>query len=136
MMGNPPHGREHRHNVPAARDLRQRETRAEEVLWEALRDRRLDGLKFRRQHPVGALVIDFCCPARRLAVEVDGDVHAAQVERDAEREAVLAAAGYRVLRFPNDAVRHDLADVLSAIAAAAREKPLPRPWVPGRRAGL
>lgn len=93
-------------------------------------------LKFRRQHPVGALVIDFCCPARRLAVELDGEIHATQVERDVEREAVLTAAGYRVLRFPNEAVWFDLADVLAAIAAAAREEPLPRPWVPGRRAGL
>jgi very-short-patch-repair endonuclease len=133
---NRTHHREHRHNIPAARDLRRRETAAEELLWEALRDRRLDGLKFRRQHPVGALVLDFCCPARRLAVELDGEVHATQGERDVEREAVLAAAGYRVLRFPNEAVRHRLSDVLAAIASAAREEPLPRPWVPGRRAGL
>ena len=69
---------EHRHNVPAARDLRQRGTPAEELLWDALRNRRLDGLKFRRQHPVGPFVIDFCCPSRQLAIELDGEVHVSQ----------------------------------------------------------
>ena len=128
--------RRHRHNIPAARDLRQRETSAEDLLWEALRDRRLEGLKFRRQHPVGSFVMDFCRAARRLAVELDGEVHATQHTEDTEREAVLTAAGYRVLRFPNDAVRDRLSDVLSAITAAAKEDPLPRPFVPGRRAGL
>jgi very-short-patch-repair endonuclease len=68
----------HRDNVPAARDLRIRQTAAEVMLWEALRNRRLDGVKFRRQHPVGPFVIDFCCPERRLAIEVDGGIHAAQ----------------------------------------------------------
>ena len=129
------HHREHRHNVPAARELRQRETSAEDLLWDALRDRRLNGLKFRRQHPVGPFVIDFCCPVRRLAVELDGEVHATQHDRDAEREAVLTAAGYRVLRFPNQAVCKRLAEVVTAIAAAAQEDRLPRPYVPGRRAG-
>jgi very-short-patch-repair endonuclease len=133
---NPNHRRQHRHNVPAARDLRQRETSAEDSLWEMLRDRRLGGLKFRRQHPVGPFVIDFCCPAHRLAIELDGGVHAGQRQEDAEREAVLTAAGYRVLRFPNEAVCDRLSDVLSTIAAAAQEERLPRPAVPGRRAGL
>jgi very-short-patch-repair endonuclease len=128
--------RQHRHNVPAARDLRQHETTAEDLLWEALRDRQLKGLKFRRQHPVGPFVIDFCCAGRRLAVELDGGVHANQRDEDAEREAVLTAAGYRVLRFPNEAVRDRMGEGLSAISAAAQETPLPRPLVPGRRAGL
>jgi very-short-patch-repair endonuclease len=133
---SPTHRRQRRHNVPAARDLRQRETSAEDLLWEALRDRRLDGLKFRRQHPVGPFVIDFCCPARRLAIELDGGVHASQRDEDAEREGVLIAAGYRMLRFPNEAVRERLTEVLSAIVEAAQEDRLPRPFVPGRRAGL
>jgi very-short-patch-repair endonuclease len=122
----------HRQNVPAARDLRVRQTPAESILWEALRNRRLDGLKFRRQHPVGPFVVDFCCPERRLAIELDGAVHAAQWENDAERESLLATACYRVLRFPNDAVRDNLPAVLAAIHAAAVSElpplasPLPR----------
>jgi very-short-patch-repair endonuclease len=125
----------HRHNVLAARELRARETQVELILWEALRGRRLDGLKFRRQHPVGPFVFDFCCIERRLAIELDGEVHAKQADQDAEREALLTAAGYRVLRFPNDAVRNRLAEVVQSIRTAASEEPPPRPPAPGRHPG-
>jgi very-short-patch-repair endonuclease len=114
------------HNVPAARELCTRETKAEAVLWEALRNRRLAGLKFRRQHPIGPFVVDFCCPDRSLAIELDGGVHADQAAHDAEREALLATAGYRVIRFPNGAVIADLSGVLAAIREAAFSEP-PRP---------
>ena len=127
---------EHRHNVPAARDLRARETPVEDILWEELRGRLLDGMKFRRQHPIGAFVVDFCCTERRLAIELDGEIHAEQQDRDAEREAILAMAGYRVVRFPNQSIRENLPDVLAAIRLAAREAPLWHPPVPGRRSGL
>jgi very-short-patch-repair endonuclease len=73
----------HRDNIPAARELRTRQTPAESILWDALRGRRLAGLKFRRQHPIGTFVVDFCCPDRRLAIELDGPVHAEQREHDA-----------------------------------------------------
>jgi very-short-patch-repair endonuclease len=125
----------HRHNVPAARDLRGRETGAENLLWAALRGRRLAGLKFRRQHPIGPFVLDFCCVDRRLAIELDGQVHATQQAHDADREALLIAVVARVLRFPNAAVRDDLSQVLAAIQTTAREDPGPRPPAPGRAAG-
>lgn len=104
-------------NTAAARDLRKRMTPAETVLWEALRERRLDGIKFRRQHPVGAYVLDFCCSALRLGVELDGAVHEGRIEEDADRAAVLAEHGYALLRFPNEAVLHDLSSVLDRIRA-------------------
>ena len=113
----------HRHNVPAARDLRLRETYAEALLWSEVRDRKLAGLKFRRQHPIGPLVVDFCCPDRRLVVELDGGVHAEQAKQDAEREELLRAAGYQMLRFPNQAVRENLLDVLETILRAAERAP-------------
>ena len=119
--------RHYQHNVPAARELRAHETPAEDLLWEELRGRRLDGLKFRRQHPIGPLVLDFCCPEHRLVIELDGTSHADQLERDAERDALLTAAGYRVLRFPNQVVHEDLSTVLDIIRAAAREASLWRP---------
>ena len=119
----------HRDNVPAARDLRARQTPVEVILWDALRNRRLRGLKFRRQHPIGPFVADFCCPDRRLIVELDGPVHATQSEHDAEREDLLEAAGYRILRFPNDAIRSDLSGVLEIIGATAQAEP-PRPALP------
>ena len=133
-MSSRHHG--HRHNVSAARDLRTRETVVEDMLWEQQRGRRLEGMKFRRQHPIGPFVVAFCCTERRLAIELDGGVHAAQQEQDAEREAILTMAGYRVIRFPNQSVRENLPEVLAAITAAAREAPMWRPPVPGRRSGM
>jgi very-short-patch-repair endonuclease len=128
------HRLRHRDNVPAARDLRVRQTSAEVILWEALRNRRLEGLKFRRQHPVGPFVLDFCCPERRLAIELDGGAHAAQHEADVERQALLATAGYRVLRFPNEAVHGSLPAVLATIRDVAASEPS-RPASPLPRTG-
>ena len=103
-----------------ARELRQEMTAAERVLWQALRGRGVAGLRFRRQHPVGRFVLDFYCPAAKLCVEVDGDVHDTQPERDAERSEILTAGGYRVLRFRNEEVLSNLPSVLARIAATAR----------------
>jgi very-short-patch-repair endonuclease len=111
-----------------------RQTSSEELLWEALRNRRLAGLKFCRQHPVGPFVVDFCCPDRRLAIELDGGVHATQREQDAEREALLVRAGYRILRFSNEAVQHGLPSVLTEIRTVA-ESESPRSAQPIPRTG-
>jgi len=90
----------------------------ETVLWERLRGRRLDGLKFRRQHPLGPFIADFYCAAQRLVVELDGGVHRTQLDRDEERTRQLEAYGYRVLRFQNSQVEEDIEAVLAAIVAA------------------
>ncbi|HEX6909614.1 MAG TPA: endonuclease domain-containing protein [Longimicrobium sp.] len=103
----------------AARSMRSQPTRAEEVLWGALQKKQVAGLKFRRQHPVGRFVLDFYCPSLRLVVEVDGEVHDAQQERDIERTRVLETHGYRVLRFRNEEVLRDLSGVIGRIAAWA-----------------
>jgi adenine-specific DNA-methyltransferase len=128
------HRPRHRDNVPAARDLRARQTPAEEILWARLRGRRLAGLKFRRQHPIGPFVVDFCCPDRRLVIELDGAVHIlpGQRQRDAEREALLAAAGYTILRFSNNGVHDELPTVLAIIRAAAEAQPTSPPAAPPR----
>ena len=105
-----------------ARELRQEATSAEQVLWDVLRAGRLDGLKFRRQHPVGRFVLDFYCAAHRLCVEVDGPVHERQREHDATRDEALLLHGIRTLRFTNDAVFHDLAEVVNAIRAATEQE--------------
>jgi very-short-patch-repair endonuclease len=90
-------------------------TPAEERLWYGLRGWKVG--KFRRQHPLGRFVLDFYCAAGKLCVEVDGDVHDAQAERDAERTAVLNAAGIHVLRFRNEEVLGDTPRVLRRIEA-------------------
>ncbi len=102
--------------------LRDRMTPAEQALWEALRERRLDGLRFRRQHPVGQFVLDFYCSRYKLVVELDGGVHESQQEQDAARTAFLSAYGYQVVRFRNEEVFSNLPSVLEAIAAAAEEE--------------
>ena len=110
-----------------ARRLRQRATPAEQVLWGAVRGRRLDGLKFRRQYAIGPYVLDFCCPEHRLVVELDGSVHDEpdRAAYDTGRTSDLSAYGYRVLRFRNDAVFNELADVFEQIRRAAESPPLP-----------
>ncbi len=96
-----------------ARQLRRVQTDAERVLWFRLRDRRLEGLKFRRQVPIDRYVVDFLCADARLVVELDGGQHA---ERDeTNRTAVLEAMGYLVLRFWNNDVLSNTDGVLEAI---------------------
>jgi 5-methyltetrahydrofolate--homocysteine methyltransferase len=95
------------------------------VLWNELRGRRLDGMKFRRQHPLGPYVVDFCCVERRLIVEVDGEVHEQQREYDDSRSEYLSAISYRVIRFTNEQIANDLGSVLTTIREAAlASKPL------------
>jgi very-short-patch-repair endonuclease len=101
--------------VPSARDLRKRQTSAEVAMWRLLRDRRLDGVKFRRQHPIGPFVVDFCCPASRLVIELDGMIHDELVEQDEERTRQLEASGYRVVRFRNEEVTYRRNEVLDQI---------------------
>ncbi len=110
-----------------ARRLRSAMTDAERKLWLAVRAHRLNGLSFRRQVPVGAYIVDFVCHDARLIVEVDGGQHADSAD-DQRRDAWLASAGYRVLRFWNNDVLGNLDGVLSEIVGAAKSSvstPLP-----------
>lgn len=85
------------------RELRQRKTEAERIAWHLLRDRRVLGLKFRRQFPIEDYVVDFYCFELRLAIELDGSIHAQprQMRKDAAKDASLKRLGIRVLRLPN-----------------------------------
>ncbi|NGM50780.1 DUF559 domain-containing protein [Caulobacter sp. 602-2] len=105
-----------------ARRLRRDQTDAERLLWSALRGRRLEGFKFRRQVPIDRYVADFACLDARLVVELDGGQHAEDVGRayDAARTEVLEACGFFVLRFWNDAVRYELDGVVDEIASVLR----------------
>jgi len=82
--------------------MRREPTFTERALWALLRNRRLAGLKFRRQVPLGDYVVDFLCPAHHLVVEADGPMH--DLQRDAVRDAWLQSRRWRVLRFPNDQI--------------------------------
>lgn len=100
---------------PAAREMRQQPTGAEDILWSYLRNRQLAGFKFRRQHAVDRFILDFYCRAARLAVEVDGPIHECTAIEDAERDNVLARYGIRILRVRNEEVFDDIGSVLGII---------------------
>ncbi len=97
------------------RGLRRNPTPAEAILWEALRRNQVDGVHFRRQHPLDHYVVDFCAPRLKLIIEVDGEQHKGQTEYDQMRTADLERKGYQVLRFWNRQVLDDLEGVLKAI---------------------
>ncbi|MBE9047262.1 endonuclease domain-containing protein [Pleurocapsales cyanobacterium LEGE 10410] len=103
----------------AAKRLRKNLTPAEAILWTALRNKQLEGLRFRRQHPVGNFILDFYCPSRKLVVEVDGEIHKDRINYDRARSSKLAEYGYTVLRFSNERVMNDLSGVLAEIKRVA-----------------
>ncbi|PWW01830.1 very-short-patch-repair endonuclease [Hoeflea marina] len=110
-----------RHNPPPihrsrARAMRADATRPEAILWQALRDRQLEGFKFRRQVPLARYILDFVCFEARLIVEVDGHQHADSA-RDMRRDAVFVVKGFRVLRFWNHEVLENVDGVCHAILA-------------------
>ncbi len=114
-----------------ARELRKQAIPAEKVLWEQLRNRRLKGIKFRRQHPLGTYIVDFYCPAHRLVVEIDGEFHRYQADQDQARTQEFEDYGFRVIRFWNHEVEQNLDAVLNSISKACD---LPSPKA-GRRGG-
>ena len=101
-----------------ARHLRQNMTRAERLLWSQLKARRLAGHKFRRQHVMDGCIADFACLQGKLIVEVDGGCHDDSTGVDAGRTEWLEGEGFRVVRFDNDEVLHDLDGVLARIRQA------------------
>lgn len=102
-----------------ARRLRAESTGPETLLWNELRGARRDGLKFRRQTPIAGYVVDFCCYAFGLTIELDGRHHELQPEADADRRAAIERCGHLELRFTNDEVKERLDWVLQEIRRAA-----------------
>lgn len=104
-----------------ARDLRKNETSAEDLLWRNLRNRKLDGLKFRRQHPLDKFIADFYCHEKGLVIEVDGSVHDSRdaKESDGGRTYELYEFGVTVLRFRNEEVLKEMNLVLKKIREIA-----------------
>ena len=106
--------------VRLARELRQRQTPAEEILWELLRGRKILGLKFRRQQQLGPFIADFYCHETRLVIELDGGVHEAreQADRDENRDIYLRENRLQVLRLANELILEDPESALWSIARA------------------
>ncbi|RVD42082.1 DUF559 domain-containing protein [Mesorhizobium sp. M4A.F.Ca.ET.020.02.1.1] len=103
-----------------ARAMRADATKAENILWQVLRNRQLEGLKFKRQVPLDGYILDFVCFEARLIVEVDGGQHS-ESERDAGRDRHFAMKGFRTLRFWNDEVVRNIDGVCLTILAEVRK---------------
>jgi len=117
------------------RRLRKTQTKAEELLWECLRRNRLNGLKFRRQHPLGRYIADFYCPEERLVIELDGKVHDLkdQKEYDKMRKEIIEVHRIRILRIKNEEIERNIENVLRRIADLTSPPQSPSPQV--RRGG-
>ena len=110
-----------------AKSLRSNQTDAEMQLWYHLRAHRFMGLKFKRQKPIGAYIVDFVCIERKLILELDGGQHAENVGYDERRTKFLESEGYQVLRFWNNQVLQEMDSVLEVIRIKiALSQPLSR----------
>ncbi len=104
--------------------LRKNATVAENILWQSLKNRRLNRKKFSRQYPIffdiagpeTFFIVDFYCYESKLVIELDGEIHRFNMKKDIEREKILNLLGYNVLRFTNDEVEKDLDNILNIIA--------------------
>ena len=105
-----------------ARDFRKEPQPSEQLLWGALRRTQLHGLKFRRQQPIGAFVVDFYCDEVGLVVEVDGPIHRFQQAKDRERQDLLESLGLTVLRLNADEVEANIAGAVSRIEAVLADQ--------------
>ena len=103
--------------VELSKELRRNQTPVENELWEKLRDKRLCGLKFRRQYAIGRYIADFYCSKAYLVIEIDGKIHEviAKKEYDQILEDDIKARGIRILRFTNEHIMNELEDVLCKI---------------------
>src|SRR5215467_677757 len=106
-----------------AKSMRKDPTKAEEILWQNLRNRKLGGLKFRRQHPLDKFIPDFYCHEKKLVVEIDGSFHDSMHQRESDdgRTYDLNELGIKLNRFSNDEVLQNLKKVLATIIETANQ---------------
>jgi very-short-patch-repair endonuclease len=111
-----------REQVKRARELRKTPTDAERKLWHYIRDKQIEGFRFRRQRPIGNYIVDFICLEAKLVVELDGGQHAEQQQYDAKRTDYLVAEGLLVWRYWNNEVMQNIEDVLEDIRAKLTQR--------------
>ncbi|NQU27404.1 MAG: endonuclease domain-containing protein [Candidatus Marinimicrobia bacterium] len=106
------------------RHLRNNPTPWEHKLWQHLKGRQLDGLKFRRQTSIGKYIVDFYCPENKLIVEVDGGGHFSQKQKQSDqlRQKELENEGFIVLRYLNTDIDENIAAVLDDISQRCSSK--------------
>ena len=123
-------------HITFARHLRRSATDAERALWAKLRNRQIEGLKFRRQYPLGPYTVDFVCFERKLVIEIDGGQHTEAAAQDELRTRWLRGRGYMVLRFWNNEVLRNMEGVLARISESLGCHPHPGPLPSREREGL
>jgi cyclase len=104
-----------------AKNLRKRETNAEKLLWEKLRNKQL-GVKFRRQHPIDIFIADFYCHEKKLVIELDGEIHNKPeiAEYDKNRTFEIEKNGIKVIRFTNQLVEFEIDNVIETIVSCIK----------------
>lgn len=126
MQNNSYNNSLHKHEMPKtyehAKALRQTGTEVEKLLWQELRNKKLNGFKFRRQHPIDKWIADFYCHEKKLVIELDGEVHNSfeTKEKDEGRTYELEQLGITVIRFTNDEVINNIKKVLETIVTIAK----------------
>ncbi|MCW0198692.1 endonuclease domain-containing protein [Sphingopyxis sp.] len=115
-----------------SRELRLNATNAERRLWQQISARKIAGIRFNRQFPIGPFICDFVSRTARLVIEVDGGQHAVDVAKDQARTAYLEARGYRVIRFWNNDVMERIEGVVNEIERILETCPPPAPPINGR----
>lgn len=116
-----------------ARQFRKEPTQSEAILWEAIRNRKLENRKFRRQHPIGTFIVDFFCREENLIVEVDGLIHESQQELDRQRQKLLESLGLHFVRVSSQQVETSLSEALEIIKQSflpAKKTLTPQPPLP------
>lgn len=123
--------------VKEVRELRQNQTKAEEIFWQLVRNRKFQNLKFRRQHQIGHYIVDFYCDEKRLIIEFDGGVHdnPEQQKHDGTRDKFLQSSGFIILRFRNEELYETPEKVFSKIAEMVKPSPSGRGLGEGDRRG-
>ncbi len=109
--------------ITFSKALRKRPTKAEQLLWRNLRMRQMEGLKFRRQQPIGNYIVDFVCFENRIIIEVDGGQHADEEKKDRERDLYFQINNFMVLRFWNNEVLQNTPGVIEKIRESCSHRP-------------
>jgi len=103
------------HLTGIAKSLRKNNTDIEKLVWRYLKARQFEGIKFRRQQPIGKYIVDFVCFEKKIIIEIDGGQHSVAKERDEERDNWLSGQGFKVLRFWNNEILENIEGVLELI---------------------
>ena len=104
--------------IKLAQEMRRNLTPCEKILWDELKEKKINGTKFRRQHPIHRYILDFYCHEKKLAIEVDGSIHKIKSDEDEFRDKYLESIGIKTVRVSNEEIIEDINKVLFKIIAA------------------